>query len=231
MTIESFLSYEETRQLTQHSSTCVKRLELHLDSVFRFSISQYFLGILPTNTEGKLGKNFLVLCLWREYTHQKRFQLNSTAIRNITALSCHLSSCRQSPLSCRPTPCCPLPSSCPLSSCHQSPLSCHPSLSPCCPSMSSCHLSHPAAPCHQRATHCRCRAACRPAASCCRHTARRRRRATCRPAAPCRRRAARRHRRGCLLPCFPLLSAVVDCYVFVTPLLDFDGTGCRRRHT
>ncbi len=141
MTIESFLSYEETRQLTQHSSTCVKRLELHLDSVFRFSISQYFLGILPTNTEGKLGKNFLVLCLWREYTHQKRFQLNSTAIRNITALSCHLSSCRQSPLSCRPTPCCPLPSSCPLSSCHQSPLSCHPSLSPCCPSMSSCHLS------------------------------------------------------------------------------------------
>jgi hypothetical protein len=25
-------------------------------------------------------------------------------------------------------------------------------------------------------------------------------------------------------------TAVVDCYVFVTPLLDFDGNGHRRRH-
>ena len=46
-------------------------LELHLDLVFRFGIGQYFLGILPTDTEGKLGKDFSVLCLWRERTHQR----------------------------------------------------------------------------------------------------------------------------------------------------------------
>jgi hypothetical protein len=45
-------------------------VELHPDSVFWFGIGLYFLGILPTNTEGKLGKDFLVLCLWRERTHQ-----------------------------------------------------------------------------------------------------------------------------------------------------------------
>ena len=33
-----------------------------------------------------------------------------------------------------------------------------------------------------------------------------------------------------LSPCFPLPSAVVDYYVFVTPSLDFNGAGRRRRH-
>ena len=51
-------------------------VELHLDSVIRFGIGWYFLGILPTNTEGKLGKDFSVLCLWGEHTHQ-RSQLHS----------------------------------------------------------------------------------------------------------------------------------------------------------
>jgi hypothetical protein len=49
----------------------VHSLELHLDLVFRFGIGQYFLGILPTYTEGKLGKDFSVLCLWWERTHQR----------------------------------------------------------------------------------------------------------------------------------------------------------------
>jgi hypothetical protein len=44
---------------------------LHLDLVFRFGIGRYFLGILPTDTKGKLGKDFSVLCLWRERTHQR----------------------------------------------------------------------------------------------------------------------------------------------------------------
>ncbi len=44
---------------------------MYLDSVFRFGIGRYFLGILPTDTEGKLGKDFSVLCLWRERTHQR----------------------------------------------------------------------------------------------------------------------------------------------------------------
>ena len=38
---------------------------MHLDSVFQFGIGWYFLGILPTETKGKLGKDFLVLCLGR----------------------------------------------------------------------------------------------------------------------------------------------------------------------
>ncbi len=33
-----------------------------------------------------------------------------------------------------------------------------------------------------------------------------------------------------LSPCFPLPAAVVDCYVFVTPSLDFVGAGRSRRH-
>jgi hypothetical protein len=38
-----------------------KIVELYLDSVFWFGIGWYFLGILPTDTEGKLGKDFLLL--------------------------------------------------------------------------------------------------------------------------------------------------------------------------
>jgi len=33
-----------------------------------------------------------------------------------------------------------------------------------------------------------------------------------------------------LSPCFALPAAVADCYVFVTPSLDFDGAGRRLRH-
>ena len=44
---------------------------LHLDSVLRFGIGRYFLGILPTDTGGKLGKDFSVLCIWPERTHQR----------------------------------------------------------------------------------------------------------------------------------------------------------------
>jgi hypothetical protein len=41
-------------------------LELHLDLVFQFGIGRYFPGILPTNTEGKLGRDILVSYIWRE---------------------------------------------------------------------------------------------------------------------------------------------------------------------
>ncbi len=45
----------------------VKNLELYPDLVFRFSIGWYFPGIFPTNTEGKLGRDVLVLYIcWRE---------------------------------------------------------------------------------------------------------------------------------------------------------------------
>jgi hypothetical protein len=50
---------------------------LHLDSVFWFG--WLVLGVLPTDTEGKLGKDFSVLCLWREGTHNDS---NTTAILN-----------------------------------------------------------------------------------------------------------------------------------------------------
>jgi len=33
-------------------------VELNLNSVFRFGIGRDYLGILPTDTEGKLGKDF-----------------------------------------------------------------------------------------------------------------------------------------------------------------------------
>jgi hypothetical protein len=41
-------------------------LELHLDSVFRFGIGRYFPGILPTDTEGKLGQDVSLSYIWRE---------------------------------------------------------------------------------------------------------------------------------------------------------------------
>ncbi len=41
-------------------------LELYPDSVFRFGIGRYFPGIFPTDTEGKLGRDILVLYILRE---------------------------------------------------------------------------------------------------------------------------------------------------------------------
>ena len=54
-----------TRQLSK-TNPGMKMLELHLDSVFQFGISRYFPGILPTDTKGKLGRDVLVLYIWRE---------------------------------------------------------------------------------------------------------------------------------------------------------------------
>jgi hypothetical protein len=39
------------------STTHYKNLELYPDSVFRYGIGWYFLGIFLTDTEGKLGKD------------------------------------------------------------------------------------------------------------------------------------------------------------------------------
>jgi hypothetical protein len=44
----------------------VSKIELFTDSVFLVGIGWYFLGILPTNTEGKLGWYILVLKKWWE---------------------------------------------------------------------------------------------------------------------------------------------------------------------
>ncbi len=41
-------------------------LELYPDLVFCFSIGWYFPGIFPTNTKGKLGRDVLVLYIWRK---------------------------------------------------------------------------------------------------------------------------------------------------------------------
>ncbi len=41
----------------------VSSLELYPNSVYRFGIGRYFLGIFHTDTEGKLGKAFSILHL------------------------------------------------------------------------------------------------------------------------------------------------------------------------
>ncbi len=42
------------------------QLELYPDSVFLFGVGWYFPGIFPTDTEGKLGWDVLVLYIWWE---------------------------------------------------------------------------------------------------------------------------------------------------------------------
>ncbi len=77
-----FLEYQNTKcfgtpRADQNSSTktffsqsrtktSTKTIELYPNSVFRFGISWYFPGIFPTDTEGKLGGDVLVLDIWRE---------------------------------------------------------------------------------------------------------------------------------------------------------------------
>ncbi len=41
-------------------------LELYPDSVFLFGIGRCFLGIFPTDTKGKLGRDVLELYIWQE---------------------------------------------------------------------------------------------------------------------------------------------------------------------
>jgi hypothetical protein len=55
----------------------VKNLELYPDLVFRFGIGWYFLGIFPTDTEGKLGRDISVLNIYMSSLGSESLSLNS----------------------------------------------------------------------------------------------------------------------------------------------------------
>jgi hypothetical protein len=57
---------EKERKCFIYSLYCTFNLELYPDLVFWFGIGRYFLGIFPTDTEGKLGWDVLVLYIWQE---------------------------------------------------------------------------------------------------------------------------------------------------------------------
>ncbi len=55
-----------SKPATAFTSFSASILEFYPDSVFWFGIGRYFPGIFPTNTKGKLGRDILVLYIWRE---------------------------------------------------------------------------------------------------------------------------------------------------------------------